>query len=121
MSNSTPGQALASELRRYFSIGHNTRRFRGGEDLRERVITEISHAATMPGYFTERTQGILRTGFAVALAYEKHVNGYRISGQLHHRITSMTTWQFTALLGQMLDAGVTNNGEGERFFAAMGR
>ena len=33
----------------------------------------------------------------------------------------MSAWNFAALLGQMVDAGVTCTGDGERFFADMAR
>jgi len=33
----------------------------------------------------------------------------------------MSAWQFAALLGEMVDAGVTCTGDGERFFADMNR
>ena len=117
----TAGQNLTAALRRYFSVGPRTRRYRKGTDLHIEMVAAISMAAQYPGYFVERTQDALHAGYGAALAYEKHVQGYRISGTLAARISAMSAWQFAALLGQMVDAGVTCTGAGERFFTEMGR
>lgn len=117
----TAGQTVTNELRRYFSVGSRTRRTRNRQDLHQSMIEAIHLAATAPGYYTERTHEALRPAFGAALAYGKHVRGYRISGTLAYTINSMSAWQFASLIGQMVDAGVTNTGEGERFFQEMGR
>src|SRR5947199_8345174 len=113
----TTGQAMTAELRRYFSTGPRTRRSRKGQDLHLSMVEAIEYAATAPGYYSERTQNLLRPGFGAAVSYRKHVRGYRIDGVLAYQINSMTAWQFAGLLGQMVDAGVNNTGEGERFFS----
>jgi len=124
-TQSTAGQELTTALRRYFSLGTRTRRYRtdeyGRRDMHAAMIQAITEAATMPGCFVERTENALRPGFGTALSYEKHVQGYRISGTLAAEINSMSAWNFSALLGQMVDAGVTTTGAGERFFADMAR
>ncbi len=125
-TQNTAGQELTATLRRYFSVGTRTRRFRTDSnglrcDLHRDMTEALTFAATMPGYYSERTEGALKTGFGAALAYEKHVQGYRISGTLAAEINGMSAWNFAALLGQMVDAGVTNTGAGERFFAEMAR
>jgi hypothetical protein len=112
----TAGQELTAELRRYFSVGPRTRRYRKYTDLHTQMIEAIMLAAQYPGYYCEGMQTALRAGFGTALAYEKHVQGYRISGTLAQRINAMTAYQFAALLGQMVDAGVETTGAGERFF-----
>jgi hypothetical protein len=117
--NNTAGKDLTTTLRRYFSVGTTTRRHRNGSDLHIDMIEAINHAATLPGYFSEKTEAALRPGFGTAGAYIKHVRNFRISGTLAYQINSMTPWQFAALLGRMVDAGITNNGEGERFFSNM--
>lgn len=122
----TAGQELTATLRRYFSVGTRTRRYRTDrygyrQDMHASMIESIMNAAQYPGYYCEGTQEALRAGFGTALAYDKHVNGYRIDGTLRHAITTMSPWQFAALLGQMVDAGVTNTGEGERFFSEMAK
>jgi hypothetical protein len=117
--NATAGQALTATLRRYFSVGTRTRRYRKGADLHAEMTEAIMFAAQLPGYHTEQTQAALAAGFGAALAYDKHVRGYRVRGELSAKINAMTPWQFAALLGEMADAKVTNTGEGERFFAGM--
>jgi hypothetical protein len=117
----TVGQTLTAALRRYFSVGPRTRRYRKGMDLHVEMVEAIMCAAQYPGYFTERTEAALRPGFGTALAYEKHVGGCRIDGELRMRISDLTPWHFATLLGEMLDAGVTNTGSGEQFFSEMAR
>jgi hypothetical protein len=116
---STAGQAVTTELRRYFTISSRTRRYRNGQDLHQSMIEALHHAATLPGYYSDRTHEIFHPAFGAAMAYQKHVKGFRISGTLAYTINSMSPWQFAALIGQMVDAGVTNTGEGERFFQQM--
>ena len=121
----TVGQDLAVALRRYFSVGTRTRRYRPRDgyrhDLHKDMIEALHFAAQYPGYYTDATEAALRPGFGAALAYNKHVNGYRIDGTLRFTIMEMSPWQFAALLGRMVDAGVTCTGDGERFFAEMAR
>lgn len=117
----TAGQDVTDTLRRYFKVGARTRRYRQGSDLHADMLEAIQNATTCPGYYTERTERPLGAAFGAFLAYDKHVNGYRIDGALRRRITELTPYQFAALLGRMVDAGVTNCGEGERFFAEMAR
>jgi hypothetical protein len=124
-TTTTAGQELTAALRRYFSVGTRTRRYRKSNgyraDLHRDMIEAIMNAAQFPGYFCEGTQNALSAGFGTALSYEKHVSGYRVSGTLAYRINSMSPWQFAALLGRMVDAGVTCTGDGERFFSEMAK
>lgn len=125
-TQNTAGQELAAALRRYFSIGTRTRRYRKDSygsrcDLHADMIEAITIATQYPGAYTECTENALRPGFGAALAYAKHVGGFRIDGNLYRRISEMTAWQFAGLLGQMVDAGVTNTGTGEQFFSSMNR
>lgn len=109
----------AAALRRYFSLSPRTRRYRDGEDLFGRMLEAIQIAATQSGYYTETTEKALRPAYGAVLAYEKHVNGYRIDGTVRASIQSLTPWQFAGFIDQMVAAGVTNTGEGERFFRGM--
>jgi hypothetical protein len=113
----TAGQDMTAELRRYFSVGPRTRRYRERYfDLHAEMIEAIGHAAARPGYFTERTERILRAGIGAAYSYDKHVSGYRISATTIAAVNALSPWHFAALLGQMVDAGVENVGQGEQFF-----
>jgi hypothetical protein len=123
-TQNTAGQDLTATLRRYFSVGTRTRRYRKDRygdrrDLHTDMIEAITLAAQYPGYYVQRTQDALHAGFGAALSYDKHVRGYRISGTLAASINAMSPWQFAALLGQMVDAGIETTGAGERFFAEM--
>lgn len=115
----TPGQVLAAELRREFSIGARTRRRRGRTDFRRDIIEAIESATRYPGTYVGARHEAYARAWVIACAWRKHVDGYRIDGVLHSRITQMSPWQLTALLGRMVDAGISNVGEAEVFFQAM--
>jgi hypothetical protein len=110
---------------RYFHIGPRTARYRRAkghrnvQDLHAEIVEAVTYAVTAPGYFTENTQAALRIGWAAVNAYEKHIGGYRATPEVVSKINQMSAFQFVKLLGQMIDAGVSNNGEGERFFQTM--
>jgi hypothetical protein len=124
MTEKTAGQQLTAALRYYLSVGTRTRRFRKDsngyrQDLHVQMIEAIMEAAQLPGAHSQRIEEALGPGFGTALAYEKHVQGYRIPGTLAARFNGMSPWQFAALLGRMVDAGIENTGQGERFFREM--
>lgn len=122
----TAGQNVTQALRYYFSVGTRTRRFRTdangyNKDLHLQMIEELILNAQNPGINTEAIGAALAPGYGAALSYEKHIGGYRADCTLIREINEMTPWQFAAMLGQMTDAGITNVGEGERFFSEMAR
>jgi hypothetical protein len=121
----TNGQQLADALRKVMHIGPRTRQIRKGPfggSTKENVITEVLEAVinsnNYPGYYSEPTSKALAFGWSAVTSWNKHVEGYRIDGTQRAYLTSLSPWQFTALLGEMVDAGVSNNYEGERWFAA---
>ncbi len=121
----TAGQILADTLRANFGIGTRTRRY--GKlygyraDLHLAMIETIENAVQLPGYYSPAKTEILRTAWGAAMSYRKHACGYRLDGVLAQHINALSAYRFAALLGRMVDAGVSNTGEGERFFAAMAR
>lgn len=121
----TAGQILADTLRKSFHIGTRTSRygkiFGVRTDLHTALVEAIENAVQLPGYYEPDRTEVYRTAWGAALSYRKHYDGYRMDPVLRLHISNMTAWQFAALLGRMVDAGVTNAGEGERFFAAMAR
>lgn len=117
----TKGQDLADTLRQMLSIGTRTRRYRGRTDLHAEMLEAIQVATEYPGYYTGAKNDALQGAWSVYCAYQKHVGGYRIDGTVRRRIVEMSPYRFAALLGQMVDAGVTNAFEGELFFAEMAR
>lgn len=102
-------------------INGRSRDHRDGYSLKAQMIEDIFNSNNYPGYFGPERSELYHEAFGVALAYNKHVNGYRIDGLLRFRIDSMTPWQFAGFLGEMIDAGVTNCGEGEIFFQQYAR
>lgn len=121
----TAGRTLTDTLRANFGIGTRTRRhgkaFGHRTDLHNAMIEAIENAVQYPGYYSDTKTAILHTAWGAAMSYRKHVQGYRIDGTLAFHINSLSAYQFAALLGQMVDAGITNTGDGERFFSDMAR
>lgn len=117
----TKGQELTATLRKSFRIGTRTRICRNGLDLRAEMLDAIRNAVYYPGYYGPEKTSTYREAIGAVQSYDKHVGGYRISGVLRYQITSMSPWQFAGLLGEMVDAGVTNCGQGEVFFHQMAR
>lgn len=116
----TAGTEFAEAIRSYFRIGTRTRRYRDGRDMHAEIVEAIEYAQ-LPGYYSEGTERALRLAGGALRSYQKHVQGYRLDGDLIARINRMSSYQFTGLLADMIDAGVTNVGEGERYFQGMAR
>lgn len=119
-ARSTKGQIFAREMRSYLHIGARTRRFDSKKwmnDGHRDVMQAIADANNYPGG-TER-EAIFRTASAALRCWEKHIAGYRADAVLVSRINSMTPHQFVGLIGDMIDAEISNVFEGERFFADM--
>lgn len=121
----TAGQALADTLRHGFRIGTRTKRygriFGHRVDLHAEMVEAIENAVQFPGYYGPEKTAILHAAWGAAMSYRKHYDGHRMDAVLRRRISEMSAYQFAALLGRMVDAGISNVGEGEQFFAAMAR
>jgi hypothetical protein len=121
----TKGQQFAKDMRKNLGIGTRTRRWGSrtfkGSDLHRMVLDCIAEATHYNGMYSEARQSLFRAAFPALCSYEKHVLGYRVDGELFAHINRMSPWQFCNLIGQMIDAGITNVGEGEVFFAEMAR
>jgi hypothetical protein len=122
-TSKTAGQTLTAELMKNFGAGTRTRRygkvFGRRVDLHKEMIEAITNAVQLPGFYGPERTEVYRLAWGAALSYGKHVEGCRIDGMLAKHINSLSAYQFAKLLGQMVDAGVGNVGEGERFFAEM--
>lgn len=113
----TAGQQLAAMLRKVERIGTRTRRYRKGLDMHQAMIEAIRNATVYPGYWTGEKHAVLSGAWTVFANWSKHVDGGRIDPVLASKIAQLSPWRFAALLGEMVDAGVTNTGEGEIFFS----
>jgi hypothetical protein len=123
-AGSTKGQIFAREMRSYLHIGARTRRFNSKkwqQDGHRDVLNLIAEANNNPGLRNADSEAIFRTASAALRSWEKHIDGYRANASLVAHINSMTPYQFVGLIGDMIDAGISNVGEGEAFFAEMGR
>ncbi|MFD8545687.1 hypothetical protein [Streptomyces sp. NPDC059649] len=118
-ARSTKGQNFAREMRSFLRIGARTRRIRQGRDLQAQILECITNAAWSTGYYNADREQTFRAAFGAWMAYDKHIAGYRVDGILIAHIKAMTPYQFCALIGDMIDAGVTNAGEGEIFFSRL--
>jgi hypothetical protein len=114
----TPGRRFADALRQLKRIGHRTPLTRGGLDMRADMIESVGFAATTSGYYSPEIEDALRPGFAAVNGWVKHVDGYRLNGTQISYLRSLTPWQFATLLGEMVDAQISNVGEAERWFRA---
>lgn len=123
-ARSTKGQIFAREMRSYLNVGPRTRRFNSQkwtEDGHRDVLRLIAEASYNPGMRNAEREAIFQTASAALRSWEKHIDGYRADATLVAHINSMTPHQFIGLIGDMIDAGISNVGEGERYFAAMAR
>lgn len=117
----TKGQQFAKRMRTNLGIGTRTRRMRLGRDLHAEILECITNNAWYPGYYTGDRAELFSLAYGPWMAYDKHIAGHRTDGNLTAHINGLSPWQFCTLLGQMIDAEITNAGQGERFFAAMAR
>ncbi|MFE9735446.1 hypothetical protein ACFYO9_33885 [Streptomyces sp. NPDC005863] len=117
----TKGQQFAKIMRSNLGIGARTRRFRKGVDLHAQIIECVRNATYYPGCYTGERAESFQAAFAAQVSYTKHITGGRADVSVITHTTTLTPWQLCALLGDMVDAGITNVGEGERFFADMAR
>lgn len=115
----TTGTEFARMVRKNFGIGARTRTYRGGMNLKNEILEAIANANNYPGYYSETKTELFRPAYPVMLAYAKHVQGGRVAPMVSYEIEMMSPWQFAGLLGEMIDAGVTNAFEGEEFFRSM--
>lgn len=121
----TAGQIFARDMRKNWGIGTRTRRFDrrkiGGSDFHSSIVESVQNATYESGYYSEQRQEIFRTASAAMFSYNKHIAGYRANSNVIAYINSLTPWQFCNFLGEMVDANITNVGEGERWFADLSR
>lgn len=104
-------------MRSNLGIGARTRRFRKGVDLHAEILDCIRNATYYPGYYTGERAELFQAAFGAQVSYGKHIAGYRADATVVSHINALSPWQFCTLLGDMIDAEVSNVGEGERFFA----
>jgi hypothetical protein len=116
------GQEFAAEIARYLRINSRSRRRRGGVDLVARILEIVEEASWYgPGYYSEAMEAKLRPAIAAVAGYRKHVQGYRVRGEVAYAISLMGPLEFARMLGQQIDAGVENVGQAEEFYREFGR
>lgn len=115
----TKGQQFAKTMRSNLGIGARTRRFRKGVDLHAEIIECIRNATYYPGYYTGERADLFQAAFSAQVSYAKHIAGYRADAAVVAHVNALSPWAFCALLGNMVDAQITNVGEGEQFFSEL--
>lgn len=119
---STKGQNFAREMRAHLHIGVRTRRLNSKkwtEDGHRDVMQAIADANNLPSG-SER-DAIFQTAFSALCSWEKHILNGRADAGLVAHINQMTPHQFVGLVADMVDAGISNVGEGEQYFAGLAR
>ncbi|MGZ0231095.1 hypothetical protein [Streptomyces sp. CPS1] len=115
----TKGQKFAKVMRSNLGIGARTRRFRKGVDLHAEILDCIRNATYYPGYYAGERAELFQAAFGAQVSYTKHIAGYRADAAVVAHVNALSPWQFCTLLGEMVDAEISNVGEGERFFAQL--
>lgn len=119
METTTAAAEFIATVTRYFHISSRTRCYRKGLDVKAEIVEAVHWAATAPGCYTEDTERGLRAAFAPICGYRKHILGCRVSGVTISKIRDMSPLQFTQMLADMIDKGVSNAFEAEVYFQAM--
>lgn len=121
----TAGQTLTATIRRVKGIGTSSRWGRtnplGGRLTHADVMATLIENGQYRGIYSEATTAALAPGFAIACGWDKHVEGYRINGEVIAALRALSPWQLCAFLGRLVDAGITNVGEMETWLAQHGR
>jgi len=113
------GTEFAKMVRKNFGISARTRTYRGGMNMKNEILEAIATSNNYPGYYSEEKSAVFRTAYPIMNAILKHVKGGRIDPMVAYEIEKMSPWQYAGFLGEMIDAGITNNGEAEIFFQKM--
>lgn len=117
MNTATAGQIFANTMRTNFGVTARTRK--NSASVKRDMIEAIERALYIPGYYSDEKTAIFRTAAGAFFGYQKHIDGYRVDGMVRYQIEQMSPYQFAAFLGSQVDAGVTNTGDAERFYASM--
>ncbi|WP_181785353.1 hypothetical protein [Streptomyces phytophilus] len=111
----TKGQEFVKAITTLHHIGPRTRRYRDGSDLVRAMLTDVQQAVSTPIMFSEQRATALQTAWTAVTAYYKHIDGGRISPEKCLAVKSLSPYQFAKFLGRMVDAGIGNMGEAERW------
>jgi len=121
-ARSTKGQIFAREMRAHLHIGARTRRFDSKKWQQDGHRDVMQTIADSNNYLTDSDRdAIFQTAFSALCSWEKHIAGGRADATLVAHINSMPPQQFVGLIADMIDAEITNVGQGEQFFADMAR
>jgi len=113
------GTEFAKMVRKNFGMSARTRTYRNGLNMKDEILEAIANSNNYPGYYNETKSAIFHTAYPIMNAIIKHVKGGRIDPMVAYQIEMMSPWQYAGFLGEMIDAGITNNGEAEIYFQNM--
>lgn len=113
----TKGQEFAKTITRLNQVGGRTRRYRKGADLFNLMLDDVQTAVSYPNAFSEASTKALTSGWTAVTAYYKHIDGCRARPELCAAVKSLSPYRFAQFLGRMIDAGISNMHEAERWLA----
>lgn len=115
----TKGQQFTKDMRHFLSIGTRTRRDRKGLDLHHEIADWVVTAAMQRGTLHPDQEAAFLPAFGAVCAWVKDIKNGRASYLVIEHINQLSPYQFCALLGDMVDAGVETSSGGAQYFAAM--
>jgi len=123
-TEATKGTELTRALRKAHRIGPRTRWNRdgwtalGNHRLRDDIVDRIDTATLYPGSYSDEVTVVLWTAVPVLRHWDKYVGGRRINSVQSAVLENISPWEWTALLGEMVDADLSNSAEAEMWFRA---
>lgn len=117
MTAKTAGQTFTASMLKNLGIGTRTHARRNGLSLREDILEAVQHAATIPGYYSEKRTAEFRVAYPAVNGYHANSGGNRVDAIVGWYLREgLSVYQFVKMLGRMVDAGVTNSYQAEQFF-----
>ncbi len=113
----TAGQKFTASMVKNLGIGTRTRLRRS---LREDILEAVRNAVVYPGYYGEQRTAEFSAAYTAVSGYHKHIEGGRVDAIVCWYVREgLSAYQFTKLIGRMVDANVTNMLEAEDFFKSL--
>ena len=113
----TAGQTFTASMVKNLGIGTRTRL---SSSLRADILAAVRTAVVYPGSYSEQRTAAFAAAYTAVSGYRKHIDGGRVDAIVCWYVREgLSAYQFTKLLGRMVDANVTNMLEAEEFFARL--
>lgn len=117
MTAKTAGQKFTASMVKNLGIGTRTRL---RQSLREDILEAVRNAVVYPGCYSEQRTADFSAAYTAVSSYHKHIEGGRVDAIVCWYVREgLSAYQFTKLIGRMVDANVTNMLEAEDFFKSL--